>query len=153
MVREARAGEAFSGEGARQFGGRWNSPGMVVVYASEHLSLAALEILVHLQPRGALRFVAFAVEFDDVLIAKMPASALPEHWRAEPPGAATMEIGDAWVRAGRTAVLSVPSVIVPEERNYLLNPLHPDFSRIKVQAPIEFTFDPRLIEPAKFSRR
>ena len=153
MVREARAAEAFTGEGARQFGGRWNSPGVAVVYASEHQSLAALETLVHLQPRGSLRFVVIAVEFAEDLIEQLPATLLPAHWRGEPPGAATMEIGDAWVRAARTPVFAVPSVIVPQERNYLLNPLHADFRRITVREPLEFTFDPRLLDPPKVSRR
>ncbi|HYR58386.1 MAG TPA: RES family NAD+ phosphorylase, partial [Chthoniobacteraceae bacterium] len=92
-MREARAPEAFTGKAAQQYGGRWNSPGVAVVYTSAHQSLAALEILVHLQPRGALRFVAFAVEFDEEFIETISATTLAPQWRAEPPGAATMGIG------------------------------------------------------------
>ena len=146
IVREARAAEAFSGEGARQYGGRWNSPGVAIVYASEHQSLAALETLVHLQPRGSLRFVVFPVEFADDLVERLPNEALPPSWRSEPPGAATMQIGDAWAQSGRTAVLALPSIVVPQEINFLLNPLHPAFSRISIKKPIEFSFDPRLLE-------
>jgi RES domain-containing protein len=145
MVREARAAEAFTGEGARQYGGRWNSPGVPVVYSSAHLSLAALETLVHLQPRGSLRFVVFPVEFDEALVERLPASDLPLQWRTEPPGGATMTLGDAWSRAARSAVLAVPSVVVPQETNYLLNPLHPAFGRISIKQPLDFSFDPRLL--------
>jgi RES domain-containing protein len=146
IVREARAAEAFNGEGARQYGGRWNSPGVAAVYTSEHQSLAALEMLVHLQPRGSLRFVVFPVEFAEELVERLPDSALPPYWRAEPPGAATMKIGDAWARSARTVALAVPSVVVPQETNYLLNPLHSAFSQIRVGKPLDFSFDPRLIE-------
>ena len=146
MVRLERVGEAFSGEGARQFGGRWNSPGVSVVYTSEHQSLAALEMLVHLQPRGSLRFAVIPVEFEEELIERLPDTALPAHWRVEPPGAATMAIGDEWARAARAAVLAVPSVVVPQETNYLLNPLHPAYDAIGIQKPFDFSFDPRLLE-------
>src|SRR5260221_2041486 len=146
IVGEARAAEAVTGEGARQFGGRWNSPGVAVIYASEHQSLAALELLVHLQPRGSLRFAAFAVEFDEELIEIVPVASLPPQWRAEPPGAATMEIGDAWARKARAAVLAVPSVVIPQGNNYLLNPIHFAFGRIQVQRPLEFTCNTMLAD-------
>ncbi len=145
IVRDGRSVDAFTGEGARQYGGRWNSPGVPVVYTSEHQSLAALEMLVHLQPRFALRFVVFPVEFGEELVERLPDTALPAHWRGEPPGAATMRIGDAWAQAAQAAVLAVPSVVVPQETNYLLNPLHPAFGRISVQPPLDFSFDPRLL--------
>jgi RES domain-containing protein len=146
IVREGRAAEAFNGEGARQYGGRWNSPGVPVVYTSAYQSLAALETLVHLQPRGSLRFVVFPVEFAEELAEHLPDSDLPARWRVEPPGALTMGIGDAWARTSRAAVLAVPSVVVPQETNYLLNPLHHEFGRISIGKPIDFSFDPRLLE-------
>lgn len=145
MVREARAGEAFTGEGARQFGGRWNFPGTPIVYTSEHQSLAALETLVHLVPRGSFRYAILAVDFEEGLVERLLAATLPARWRTEPPDATTMHIGSDWVRSLRTAVLAVPSVLIPQETNYLLNPFHPTFGQIRVQAPIEFTFDPRLL--------
>lgn len=142
IVREARVPEAFSGEGARQFGGRWNSPGVAVVYTSAHQSLAALETLVHLQPRGSLRFMMIGVEFEESFVERAPADLLPAHWLAEPPGAPTMEIGDRWAGEARSAVLSVPSAVVPDESNYILNPLHRDFAKIRLECPFEFSFDP-----------
>jgi len=145
IVRAARAADAFSGEGARQFGGRWNSAGVPIVYASEHQSLAALEILVHLQPRLPLAFVVFEIEIPDDLIARLPPAPLPQKWRVEPPDTGTMQIGDAWFRAAQSAVLAVPSAIVPEESNHLLNPQHSDYLRITIHPPRAFSFDPRLI--------
>ncbi len=135
---------AFSGEGARRFGGRWNSPGTAVVYLSEHQSLAALEIFVHLQPLVPReKFLAYLVEWDPSLMEEL--KKLPADWRASPPGAATMQIGDEWVREGRSVVLAIPSAIVPAERNFLLNPAHPKFSQLRLHKPVEFAFDPRLV--------
>lgn len=146
IVSAGRAADAFSGEGARRFGGRWNSPGAAVVYASEHASLAALEILVHFQPivPGA-RFAAFRLDFPDALIAHLRSTELPAGWRGSPPGPETMNFGDAWVRADKSAVLAVPSTIMPVETNFLLNPAHRDFRRIRIAKPEPFTFDPRLL--------
>lgn len=138
--------DAFSGEGARLFGGRWNSPGVAVVYLSAHLSLAALEILVHqrpLTPRG--KYLAWEIRWDDAQTERLPAKALPPRWRESPPGPASMAIGDEWARAERSLILAVPSTIVPEEENYLLNPAHPDFQRLRIPKPIDFAFDPRLL--------
>ncbi len=146
IVRRERAADAFTGEGARQFGGRWNSPGVPIVYASEHQSLAALEILVHLQPRLPLEFVVFRLAVPDDLIARLPDSALPLEWRAEPPRLPTMQLGDAWYRESQSAVLAIPSTIIPEESNLLLNPRHPDYPRITIHLPHAFSFDPRLVE-------
>ena len=70
---------------------------------------------------------------------------LPMDWRASPPGPATMQLGNEWVRAQRSAVLAVPSAIIPAETNYLLNPAHPDFRRLRIHKPVEFTFDPRML--------
>ncbi|CAN5557828.1 RES family NAD+ phosphorylase [soil metagenome] len=138
--------QAFSGEGARRFGGRWNSPGVAVVYVSEHQSLAALEIFVHLQPLLPQdKYLANRVEWPAALMEELPAKKLPTDWRASPPGPATMQIGDQWVRAARSAVLAVPSAILPAERNFLLNPAHPKFRQLRMHKPVEFTFDHRLI--------
>ena len=70
--------------------------------------------------------------------------SLPKDWRSEPPGTGTMRLGDLWFRESRSAVLRVPSVLVPEEANYLLNPRHPDYERISIVKTREFFFDPRL---------
>ncbi len=137
--------EAFSGEGARRFGGRWNSRGVAVVYLSEHQSLAALEIFVHLQPLPPQsRYLAYFVEWEEAEMEVLAPKKLPPDWRASPPGPATMSIGDRWVREARSVVLAVPSVILPSERNFLLNPAHPRFRQLRREKPVEFAFDNRL---------
>jgi len=145
LVRQRYAENAFSGEGARRFGGRWNSPGTPIVYTSAHLSLAGLETLVHVQPltpRDA--FIVFRLEWEDRLMEILPESAWPPSWQAEPPGTSSMRIGDRWFREGRSAVLAVPSALIKEEKNYLLNPHHPDFRKVEITRIREFFFDPRL---------
>ncbi|HKD17422.1 MAG TPA: RES domain-containing protein [Thermoanaerobaculia bacterium] len=137
---------AFDGEGARRAGGRWNRKGEAVVYASESLSLAALELLVHCDP--ALLppdLVAIRAEVPEgVAIRRVEEKDLPRGWRAYPPPANLAEIGAAWIARGDTAVLTVPSCLVPRERNALLNPAHGDFRRIRVGRPEPFSLDPRL---------
>jgi RES domain-containing protein len=136
---------AFSGEGAKRFGGRWNSPGVAVVYLSEHQSLAALEIFVHLQPLVPQdKYLAYFVEWDEAEMEELSAKKLPLDWRASPPGPATMQLGDQWVREARFVVLAVPSAVVPAERNFLLNPAHPKFRQLRLHKPVEFAFDNRL---------
>jgi len=147
IVRAARANTAFTGEGARIYGGRWNSPGTAVIYVSEHESLAALELLVHLTPLVPdARYLSFRVEWDDRLTSHLPVKNLPPHWNAEPPGIQTMQIGDEWVHTGRSVSLAVPSVLSTSEVNYLLNPKHPDFRKIKISEPLEYRFDSRLLD-------
>ncbi len=137
---------AFSGEGARRFGGRWNSPGVAVVYLSEHQSLAALEIFVHLQPLiPQEKYLAYFAEWDEAQMEALSVKKLPSDWRASPPGPATMQIGDRWAREARSAVLAVPSAIVPAERNFLFNPAHPNFRQVRLHKPVEFVFDARLV--------
>ncbi len=107
IFKKKHRASAFAGEGARRFGGRWNSKGVAIIYTSGTVSLAVLEILVHLEtPR--------------------------------------LSIGDNWVGSGVSAVLRVPSVIIPSEFNYLLNPVHEDFRRCVWGKPRLFKFDPRL---------
>lgn len=143
IVKEKHAATAFSGEGAAIAGGRWNSRGVRVIYASSTLSLAALESLVHLNPPVLFKYVAFQIEFPDDLITSV--RSLPVDWALEPPSPSSKAIGDAWARASQSAVLAVPTVIVPVETNYLLNPLHPDFKKISIGKPQPFAFDPRLL--------
>lgn len=144
IVPEGPRARAFDGEGARLHGGRWNSVGTAVVYASEHLSLAALEVLVHIDTTSRRKaYQCLSFEFDDSLL-KTFADLLPRTWRQEPPPVELQQIGDAWVRGAESVVLAVPSVIVPGEFNYLLNPRHPDFGRIKPGSPARFDFDSRL---------
>jgi RES domain-containing protein len=145
IVKAKHAATAFSGEGAAKTGGRWNSRGVPVVYASSTKSLAALETLVHLNPPVPFQYVAFRLQFDAALVENIPLNRLPAYWRAEPPPPSTKAIGDAWVREVRSAVLALPSVIVPGELNYLLNPAHPAFKKISIGKPERFAFDPRLL--------
>ncbi len=147
IVKAKHAATAFSGEGARRAGGRWNSPGTAVVYTSGSASLAMLEMLVHLQSGKLLkRYVLFEVQFDDSLVEVVDVKALPRTWRKSPPPLAAQRVGDLWVAGGSSAVLSVPSAIVPEEWNYLLNPAHADFSMIVIGPKLATRFDPRLMK-------
>ena len=145
IVKARHAATAFSGEGASRGGGRWNSRGVWVVYASGTTSLAALETLVHLNPPVLFKHVTFRIEFDDALVEQLDPTALPADWTEEPPPPSTKNIGDRWVIELRSAVLELPSVIIPGEPNYLLNPAHPDFKKIIVGKPEPFSFDPRLL--------
>jgi RES domain-containing protein len=146
IVRAARVSTAFTGEGARVYGGRWNSRGTTIIYVSEHESLAALELLVHLTPLPPHgRYLSFRLEWNDKLTDHFPVKNLPPHWNAEPPDSRTMQIGDEWVRAGKSVALAVPSVLSASEVNFLLNPKHPDFKKIKISRAVEYRFDSRLL--------
>ena len=143
IVKRKHANKAFTGEGARRFGGRWNSLGVAMIYTAESQSLAALEIAVHLESSELLqKYVVFEVGIEDRLISRLDARRLAEGWLSDV--TQCREIGDAWVAAGSSAVLQVPSATVPAERNFLLNPAHPDFSKLRIGKPRPFRFDPRL---------
>jgi RES domain-containing protein len=147
IVPEDCAATAFDGEGARLYGGRWNSIGVAMVYASQHKSLAALETRVHIDITRILKaYKCFAFHFDDALLEVFPLPGLPADWRQEPPPPSVQRLGDAWIRSATTPVLAVPSVIIPEELNYLLNPKHPDFAKLKIDQPTDFVFDRRLLK-------
>jgi RES domain-containing protein len=144
IVKAGNVASAFTGRGARKVGGRWNSPGVAVVYAAQSASLAMLEMLVHLQSRELLRsYVLFEVTFDETLITEITSEDLPGTWRQSPPSAEGQGVGDQWVAEARSAVLKLPSVIVPAEFNYLFNPVHRDFAKL--------TIDPK--QPVEFDRR
>ena len=146
IVLESEAAAAFSGEGAWRYGGRCNSRNVRVVYASEHQSTAALEVFVHNKPfLPDEKFKAFRVEWPDSLTEIFPAKNLPANWRVHPPPMETKEIGDRWVKEQRSAVLALPSAISPADTNFLFNPEHRDFKRIRIASPIDFGFDPRLL--------
>ncbi|MGH7230878.1 MAG: RES family NAD+ phosphorylase [Nitrospiraceae bacterium] len=128
------------GEGARLTGGRWNRPGTAVVYTSATLSLAVLEMLVHVDSDLLpLDLIAVSAEFPSQLAVRTVSKEdLPKNWRAYPAPESTQALGTVWAQSGHTAVLSVPSVFIPEERNYLLNPAHPNFHKITWSAPHPF---------------
>lgn len=115
-----------------------------MIYCAATASLCALEVLAHAAglPRN---MILIAIEIpDSLVIHKVSTSSLPSDWRHSVARRSTRDLGTKWARGRGTAVLSVPSALVPEERNYLINPKHPDFSRIKFRAPKPFVFDPRL---------
>jgi len=145
IVKRKNARTAFTGEGARLFGGRFNSPGTAIVYTAQSQALAALEMLVHLDSFELLgAYVVFEIGIDESLIAPVERSDLPENWTDDPPPAEVQAIGDAWVARGSSAVLRVPSVVIPDENNFLLNPRHEDFPKLQIRNPVSFQFDQRL---------
>ncbi|WGM40995.1 RES family NAD+ phosphorylase [Caulobacter sp. NIBR1757] len=138
----------LSGAGARITGGRWNAPGSAVVYTSASIALACLETVVHFNA-GGLPFNRYLVAIDipDSVWAaaqrETPAS-LPVGWDAEPAGRVSIGLGTDWIASGASALLIVPSVLVPEEINILINPTHPDAGGITAGKIRKWTYDPRL---------
>lgn len=145
ICRARFAEEAFSGLGARRFGGRWNSPGVPMVYASSSLALAAMELFVHLEPNlqpGDL------VSIEALLPEGEPArrlgqDELPAEWWTDD-FAPLRAIGDGWIREKSSLALEVPSAALRTEWNVLVNPLHPAVAAIKVEEPRAFQFDARM---------
>jgi len=144
LTRTRHLATAWDGEGAKRAGGRWNSVGVRVVYTSATLSLALVETLVHL-PSGILpAYSAIPCDIHESFVESLDPRDLPPVWKDYPPPRAIQAIGDTWVADARSAALRVPSVIVPSEFNYVLNPAHPDFARIEIGKPLPFPFDARL---------
>jgi len=138
---------AFTGVGARDFPGRWNERGIPVVYMAGSLSLAAMEMLVHLGHADMLNlYLSIPVRFDESFCRRLASSDLPPDWAAYPVPASTRALGTQWATDGLSAVLAVPSAIVPIETVFVLNPRHPDFSKIAIGDAGEFRFDPRLLK-------
>lgn len=139
----------LDGEGAQRAGGRWNSPGRPLIYTSRHLSLAALELLVHLDSDTVpADLAAFEIHVpDDLSRARVDPGELASGWAERLD--VTRAVGDAWLAAARTAVLMVPSVLVPHEENALVNPAHPDAVGIRVVRSMPFGFDSRLLAPRR----
>jgi RES domain-containing protein len=146
LTTERLSAIAFTGEGAAADGRRWNPELVAVVYTASSLALAALEYFVNVaSPRLGPPLVAIPCEVPDALrIEVVPDERLPVDWRSVPYTKSTQEVGLQWVREGGSALLSVPSAVVPQERNYVLNPAHHDFKRIRIGKPQPFSFDPRM---------
>jgi RES domain-containing protein len=137
---------AFDGAGAEEYGGRFNSVGVPVVYTSATLSLATLEILARVNERSRLaECVCLPVTFEERHVTTRSASDLPDRWDARPYRPASQAIGDEWVRSEASLVLRVPSVVVPSEHNYLINPEHSGFEEITVGEAVPLKPDPRLL--------
>jgi RES domain-containing protein len=146
LIKAEHANDAFAGEGARRGGGRWNSKGVRVVYASGSLSLAALEVMVHTHFYRALKYyVCIPIDFDPSLSQSITIEDLPDTWKADPIPQSLKNMGDRWIYNQESVILKVPSVIIPVEYNYLINPSHPDFEKVVIHSPQKFAFDPRLL--------
>ena len=150
LVDEDYLESAFSGEGARLYGGRWNSPGVAVVYTAQSLSLAQLELLVHLEAEAVLRghWRYFAVDVAPRAIIECESwTDLPPDCAAWPAPVSTRAIGDRWIAESVSVALSVPSAVTPGERNLLLNPAHPGYvAAVVVDAPEPLRLDQRLVK-------
>ena len=147
ITKARHAATAFTGAGAKTYGGRWNSPGTAVVYTTGSISLAILEMLVNMQAQDLMRhYVIFLVSFDPTLMTTVNPAALPTAWRRSPSPATVQQVGDTWVAGARSAVLRLPSVIVPSEWNYLLNPAHRDFASCTIGPKQRIKLDLRLIK-------
>jgi RES domain-containing protein len=137
---------AFDGEGARIVGGRWNSIGTAVVYTAATSSLGLLEMLVRSSGTRLLPFyLAIPVIFDERNVYRFDRAQLPKGWSLHPSPRDTQKIGDEWVASMQSWVLEVPSVIVPHESNFILNPKHPDFGSLEIGEPVNLEIDPRLV--------
>jgi RES domain-containing protein len=140
--------QALDGEGARLNGGRWNNEGVAVVYASESLSLAVLEYLVHVDPALVPSdLVATEIDLPSSTLGAVvePSQFPPGDWRMYPAPEWQAELGDMWIGDGTFLWLAVPSAIVPEEHNVLLNPRHSSMADVRVVSTRPFQFDPRLV--------
>lgn len=139
----------LSGIGAEKTGGRWNKAGAKLVYAAESRALACLETIVHLNS-GALPFNRYLVEVeipDEVWsrAQRETSTSLPIGWDSEPAGKASIDFGVTWLHAMTSALLVVPSVIVPEEFNVLINPQHPDRAALTARKVRRWLYDPRML--------
>ncbi len=140
------ARSAYSGEGARLYGGRWNRKGISLVYTAASQSLAMLAMLVQDEPLRA-RYVMIGARFPKgIATYRIELEDLPSDWRDVAAREKLQAIGSEWATKRSSAVLAVPSAVIPAETNYLLNPMHPDFRRIKIGKPRKFETDLRLIK-------
>ncbi len=146
IVGKKRLDFAFTGEGAKRYGGRWNSKGHKAVYLAASPALAALEIMVHAVDFKILKgYVIFCVKIPQKLITELEISKLPTNWKEDPPPLELQQIGDNWINEKKSVVLKVPSAVVPLEFNLIVNPEHPDFKKITIEDPLPFHFDKRLL--------
>ena len=147
LTRAPFARTPFDGVGPARGGGRWNSRGLYVAYAASSRSLAILEVLVHIDRALApTDYVFIEAEIPDDAIVDLDMRGLPKRWRAEPPPTKLRAIGDRWIRSSESLALRVPSVIVPEEMNVLLNPRHPRAAELRIIGrPKAVILDSRLV--------
>jgi RES domain-containing protein len=147
ICRARHAGEAFSGEGARRFGGRWNSRGVRMVYSSTSLALAAIELFVHLEPNQQPDdLVAIAAQLPEGEPARrLEPDDLPAGWWTDDLDP-LRALGDSWIREKSSLAMEVPSAALRMEWNVLINPLHPRVTELRVESPQRFAFDARMFQ-------
>jgi len=146
ILRRAYSKTPLDGEGAYRFGGRWSSPGTRVAYMAEHLSLAMLEYFVHIDPSDEPKDLVLVTAdiSSGVSRISLRTKQLPKNWRQTPPPPDLAAIGDDFVRRSKSAILTIPSALASTELNWIINPLHPDFSKIRVHPAEPFEYDPRF---------
>jgi len=149
IVKDKHKATAFGGEGARLYGGRWTSVGRRAIYSSSSVALATLEILVHLglANRSVVvnSYVFYRVGIPESLVLEVDPADLPSNWAAPTAPPELSVVGDSWLDAREKAVLRVPSAVVFSEPNFILNPEHPDFSRLSIGPEQPYAFDSRLL--------
>jgi len=151
VCRKQFAARPLDGKGGLLAAGRWHTPRRLVAYASDSLALASLEVLVHCD-LDLLPSDLIAVEIDvsaEVQVAELTSSDLPRAWRRYPAPRSLQQLGNSWLDEVETALLRIPSTVVPTECNYLINPAHPDFKMIRVVRRFKFAFDERLTSESK----
>jgi RES domain-containing protein len=155
VTRKAHAEQPLSGEGARRFGGRWNHQGVPVVYTSQSLSLAALEYLVNLSMLNLPRdLVSIRIKIPEALVqAEVRIDELPRNWRAFPAPGILKDIGQEWVENREAPILVVPSVVIPSEYNFLINPTHPLAHKVLLDQVEPFALDKRLYGRRKRAKK
>jgi RES domain-containing protein len=146
LSRKRHLDAALSGEGARRFGGRWNSKGTALVYTAESLELALLEALMHVDVEALPRdYWTVCFEVPDELIAAPP-KRLPAGWDAPPPYRPRVQkVGDEWVRSARQLAIRVPASVLPARHNVLLNPRHPDIGQVREVERARLAWSGRLV--------
>jgi RES domain-containing protein len=147
ICRKPYVDTALDGIGGMYTSGRWHIKGHPIVYTASSAALAALEVLVHVDPLTAptdLRLLAIELP-DDLTTEVLEPVTLPEDWNSVPAPASLQTLGSSWLTSGRTAALNVPSAVITVERNVLLNPRHPEVQRISIISDEAFSFDTRLL--------
>jgi RES domain-containing protein len=147
MCRKPYVDNALDGIGGMYTSGHWHTKGNPIVYTASSAALAALEVLIHVDPLTApsdLRLLAIEIP-EDLSTAVLEPTKLPRDWSTVPAPASLQTLGVSWLTSGGSAVLSVPSAVITVERNFLLNPRHPEAQRIRIVSDEAFTFDPRLL--------
>ena len=147
ICRKPYVDTALDGIGGMYTSGRWHTKGNPIVYTASSAALAALEVLVHVNPLTApsdLRLLAIELP-DDLTTEVLEPVTLPGSWHSVPAPAELQTLGSSWLTSGRTAALNVPSAVITVERNYLLNPRHPELQRVRILSDEAFSFDTRLL--------